>query len=69
MLQRSGEIISDIIGNDFETSGTETTIEINLAVLSVKHVIKRDLHYLYTIFTTKKLQTYEIGLWRVHTCC
>jgi ORF6N domain. len=42
MLQRSGEIISDIIGNDFETSGTETTIEINLAVLFVKHVIKRE---------------------------
>jgi len=47
MLQQSGEIISDIIGNDFNTVGTETTIEVNLAVLSVKHVIKRDLHYLY----------------------
>ena len=41
MLQRSGEIISDIIGNELDTTGTETTIELNLAVLSVKHTIKR----------------------------
>ena len=41
MLQRSGEIISDIIGNDLNTVDTETTIELNLAVLSVKHTVKR----------------------------
>ena len=41
MLQRSGEIISDIIGSELETTNTETTIELNLAVLSVKHTIKR----------------------------
>lgn len=41
MLQRSGEIISDIIGNDLGTTETETTIELNLAVLSVKHTVKR----------------------------
>jgi len=41
MLQKSGEIISDIICSDFEPSETETTIELNLAVLSVKHTVKR----------------------------
>lgn len=41
MLQRSGEIISDIIGTDLDTTETETTIELNLAVLSVKHTVKR----------------------------
>lgn len=41
MLQRSGEIISDIIGSEFETTDTETTIEFNLAVVSMKHTIKR----------------------------
>jgi hypothetical protein len=41
MLQRSGEIISDIIGSGFETTDTETTIELNLAVVSMKHTIKR----------------------------
>jgi hypothetical protein len=41
MLQKSGEIISDILCNDLEPSETETTIELNLAVLSVKHTVKR----------------------------
>jgi hypothetical protein len=41
MLQKSGEIISDIICSDLEPTETETTIELNLAVLSVKHTIKR----------------------------
>ena len=41
ILQRSGEIISDIIGSDLDTTDTETTIELNLAVLSVKHTVKK----------------------------
>ena len=41
MLQKSGEIISDIICSDLEATATETTIELNLAVLSVKHTVKR----------------------------
>jgi hypothetical protein len=41
MLQKNGEIISDIICSDLESSETETTIELNLAVSSVKHTVKR----------------------------
>ena len=41
MLQKSGEIITDFISNDLEPTETETTIELNLAVLSVKHTVKR----------------------------
>ncbi len=41
MLQKSGEIMSDIICSDFETTNTETTIELNLFVLGLKHTIKR----------------------------
>jgi hypothetical protein len=41
MLQKSGEIISDIICSDLEPTETETTIELNLAILSVKHTVKR----------------------------
>ena len=41
MLQKSGEIISDIICSDLKPSETETTIELNLAILSVKHTVKR----------------------------
>jgi hypothetical protein len=41
MLQKGGEIISDIMCSDLEPTATETTIELNLAVLSVKHTVKR----------------------------
>ncbi|MDR1881700.1 MAG: ORF6N domain-containing protein [Prevotella sp.] len=41
MLRRTGEIISDIINPALEITDTETTVELNLAVLSVKHTVKR----------------------------
>jgi 4-hydroxy-3-methylbut-2-en-1-yl diphosphate synthase IspG/GcpE len=41
MLQRTGEIMSDIINPALQTIDTETTVEFNLAVLSVKHTVKR----------------------------
>jgi len=41
MLKKSGEIITGFISNDLEPTETETTIELNLAVLSVKHTVKR----------------------------
>lgn len=41
MMQRSGELISDILSDDFQTVGTETTIEFNLSVLKVKHTVKK----------------------------
>ncbi|MDR1937914.1 MAG: ORF6N domain-containing protein [Tannerellaceae bacterium] len=41
MLRRTGEIISDIITPALEITDTETTVELNLAVLSVKHTVKR----------------------------
>ena len=42
MMQKSGELISDILNDDFRTVGTETTIEFNLSVLKVKHTIKKE---------------------------
>ena len=41
MMQKSGELISDILSDDFKTVGTETTIEFNLSVLKVKHTVKK----------------------------
>jgi len=42
LLQKSGEIIADILDeNDLRVSGDETTIEVNLAVMKIKHTIKR----------------------------
>ena len=41
MMQKSGELISDLLSDDFQTVGTETTIEFNLSVLKVKHTVKK----------------------------
>ncbi|KAA6323860.1 hypothetical protein EZS27_026745 [termite gut metagenome] len=42
LMQKSGEIIADLLDEDMRTSGTETTIELNFAVLKFKHTIKRE---------------------------
>jgi hypothetical protein len=41
LMQKSGEIMTDILGNDMQTTGTETSVELNLAVLKFKHTVKR----------------------------
>jgi hypothetical protein len=41
LLKKSGELIGEIIGNDMATAETETELELNFAVLKVKHTIKR----------------------------
>lgn len=41
LMQKSGEIISDILGEDMKTTDTETTVELNFAVLKFKHTVKR----------------------------
>ena len=41
LLKKSGELIGEIIGNDMATAETETELELNFAVLKLKHTIKR----------------------------
>ncbi|MDR0306947.1 MAG: ORF6N domain-containing protein [Chitinispirillales bacterium] len=41
LMQRSGEIISDILGSNLDISDTETDIEINFAMLKLKHKVHR----------------------------
>jgi len=41
-MQRSGEIFSELIANDMPVSGTETTLEINFAVMKFKHTVKKE---------------------------
>lgn len=41
LMQKSGEIMADLFGEDMQTSETETEIELNFAVLKLKHPIKR----------------------------
>ena len=41
LMQKSGEMIADIFGDDLHTSNTETSFELNFAVLKFKHTIKK----------------------------
>ncbi len=42
LLQKTGEILADIVGNNLYTINTETEIEFNFAVVKIKHKIIRD---------------------------
>ena len=41
LMQKSGEIIAEILDDDLLTTDTETSVEINFAVLKFKHVVKK----------------------------
>ena len=41
LMQRSGELIAEILDDDLQTSEEETTIELNFAVLKFKHTVKK----------------------------
>lgn len=41
IIRKSGEIITEILDDDLSLNETETTIELNFAILKLKHTIKR----------------------------
>ncbi len=41
LMQKSGEIIAEILDDEVQTTDTETSIELNFAVLKFKHTIKK----------------------------
>lgn len=41
LLQKTGELVAEIVGNNLSTSSTETEIELNFAVVKIKHKIIR----------------------------
>jgi hypothetical protein len=41
LMKRSGEIVSELFDDELQTKDTETSIELNFAVLKFKHTIKR----------------------------
>jgi len=41
LMERSGEIMSELLYSGTEESDTETSLEINLAVMKFKHTVKR----------------------------
>ena len=41
LMQRSGEIIADILGNDLQIADAETSFEVNLALVKFKRTVKQ----------------------------
>jgi len=41
LMQRSGELIAEVLDDDLQTSEAGTMIELNFAVLKFKHTVKR----------------------------
>jgi len=41
LMQKSGELIAEIFDDDLQASDTETSIELNFAVLKFKHTVKK----------------------------
>jgi hypothetical protein len=40
-MQKSGEIIAELLDNDLSISETETSFEIDLSVMKFKHIVKK----------------------------
>lgn len=49
LMQKSGELIADIFDDDLQTSDTETSIELNFAVLKFKHTIKKKKYWVLAL--------------------
>jgi len=43
LMQKGGEILSELIGSNLKTSEEETSFEINFALLKFKHTVKRKI--------------------------
>jgi hypothetical protein len=41
LMQRSGELIAEILDDDLQVSDAETSLELNFAVLKFKHTVKK----------------------------
>ena len=41
LMQKGGDIIAELIGDNLSASDTETSIELNFAVFKFKHTVKR----------------------------
>lgn len=42
ILQKSGQLIADLLTDELPTVTTETTVELNLAVLKIKHLVTKN---------------------------
>jgi len=41
LLNQTGQLMNDLLGDELHTHDTETTLELNFALIKLKHTIKR----------------------------
>ena len=41
IMEKTANVLGDILDGALETTGSETTLELNLAVIKVKHTVKK----------------------------
>ena len=41
IMEKAGDVFGDILDGALETTGSETTLELNLAVIKIKHTVKK----------------------------
>ncbi|MDA8273006.1 MAG: ORF6N domain-containing protein [Deltaproteobacteria bacterium] len=41
IMEKAADVLGDILDNAMETTGSETTLELNLAVIKIKHMVKK----------------------------
>ena len=41
LMQQGGDILADLLDDEMQVSDSETTFELNFAVLKLKHTVKR----------------------------
>ena len=44
LMEKGESIISELFGDDFKTTDTETSLELNFALFKVKHTVKRKMN-------------------------
>ena len=42
LIQKGGGIIADLFGGDIHVSGTETEVEVNFAIVKLRHTVRRE---------------------------
>ena len=54
IMEKVADVLGDILDGALETTGSETTLKLNLAVIKVKHTVKKgkkqDLVYPYKLY-------------------
>ena len=69
LMQKVGEIIAEILADELTTTDTETTFELNMAFMKVKHTVKKKREYIRSLTNRSPPGTWiETGFRLIQGC-